>query len=321
MSHRNIQWLAIFLLLLTPSFTACHYGVHSIDDQVEIQEKTLKHDGVERTYIVHLPNNVKPSSPCPLVIALHGAGGSGASVMKWTGLNKLSDRERFIAVYPDGLNGRWNDGRSNFFVRGVSKVDDVGFISALIDSFIDSGDADSNRIYVTGISNGGMMAYRLGIELTDKLAAIASVIANLPSGLADAKPARSLSVLIMNGTDDPVIPWKGGKLSTLGFSYGTVLSTEDTVKFWLRADNLPYKVENQPLADTDSSDQCQVDVAYHRKPGRKVEVVLYTIIGGGHNLPGGSEPDPLDILGRKCMDINGPHVIWSFFKRHTLATG
>lgn len=315
------QRLALLLLPMLLLFTACRIGSAGTGAGGDLQKRKLNHCGVERTYAVHYPNNLKPPGPRPMVIVLHGAGGANAAVMaRRTGLSDLGDLEGFLVVYPDGLKGHWNDGRGQYFMRGkgISQIDDVGFIAALIDSSIYSGEADPHRIYVTGASNGGMMAYRLGIELGDKLAAIAAIVANLPADLADRVPVRPLPVLIMNGTEDPIIPWKGGELKALGISYGTVLSTEETVKYWVAADHSPTRADTQMVADNDPNDQCRVEMSSFGAPGRGVDVVLYTIIGGGHNLPGGNMRDRPRMLGRKCMDINGAEVIWSFFKQHSL---
>jgi len=105
----------------------------------------------------------------------------------------------------------------------------------------------------------------------------------------------------------------------LGREYGTVLSTERTVHYWVNAAGLPRTPTTRVLEDKSPEDRCTVEVDEYQKAGSRVEVVLYRIKGGGHNLPGGNTPDRPRLLGRKCMDINGVEVIWSFFKKHSLA--
>jgi polyhydroxybutyrate depolymerase len=288
----------------------------------ELVRQTIKWQNRERVYHVHYPNNRLPDTPKAVMFVLHGGGGADAHEMaSRTGINRIADREDFIAVYPAGVDGQWNDGRGKTFRRAQDNtdVDDVGFIAAVIDALVRKGHADPQRIYVMGLSNGGMMTYRLGIELGDKLAAIAAVIANLPEKIAGRKPVRPLPVLIMNGTDDPMMPWNGGAVRVLGGEYGTVLSTERTVRYWLDAAGLPSTPTTRILEDKSPEDQCTVEVDVYQKAGSRVEVVLYRIKGGGHNLPGGSTPNRPRLLGRKCMDINGVEVIWSFFKKHSLA--
>lgn len=311
------------IISLAIIYTLSHFWVTQAAARGDLQARTMMHAGVKRKFSLHYPNNISSTTPRPLVIVLHGGGGASAAIMaRRTGLNTIADREGFIAVYPSGQKGQWNDGRGDSFLRGkkINDSDDVGFISALIDGFVQRGEADAKRIYVTGISNGGMMAYRLGIELGTKVAAIATIVANLPVNLSSRKPVRALPVLIMNGTEDPIIPWRGGELRALGMSYGKVLSTENTVKYWVEAARLPTKADKQMVADKSPKDKCRVEVASYKSEGRGMAVVLYAVIGGGHNLPGGNTPDRPRMLGRKCMDINGPEIVWSFFKKHSLDT-
>jgi polyhydroxybutyrate depolymerase len=312
---RSMFILSILLLSLGALPACAHKGGG------EFEDRTLDHGGVIRAYAVHYPRNQTPDHPLPLVFALHGAGGADAqSMSRSTGFNAIADREGFILVYPQGINGNWNDGRGKVFNRrkDISKVDDVGFVSRMLDQFVASGQADPRRIYITGVSNGGMMTHRLGIELSEKLAAIAPVIANIPTKIATRRPAQPLSVLVMNGTEDSIIPWAGGDLRRLGRDYGSVLSTEQSVTYWADVAQLPLaQGRRQLLADRLPDDRCQVAVDTFRLPGREAEVVLYSIIGGGHTVPGSTIPDFKRIVGPKCMEINAAEVIWEFFKRHS----
>ena len=311
-----------YILLLAVLITHVALAAAGADVQDDHLVQTLSHGGVVRTSYVHYPKNKLPDTPRALVIVLHGGGGADAATMaQRTGFNAIADREGFIVAYPAGVDGQWNDGRGKTFRRNKDNtdVDDVGFISSLIDLFVKKGEADANRIYVTGVSNGGMMTHRIGVELGTKVAAIAPVIANLPSNLAARQVSRPLSVLIMNGTDDPMMPWKGGQVRVLGKDYGTVLSTEQTVKYWIDAARLPVNPVKQLLEDLVPEDKCRVEVDTYSNAGQQAKVVLYAISGGGHNLPGSNTPDRPRLLGPKCMDINGPEVIWAFFARQSLA--
>jgi polyhydroxybutyrate depolymerase len=287
----------------------------------QLKRFTLVCDDRERTYFVHYPASKLPAEPKAVVFVLHGGGGADAQEMaRRTGMNHIADREDFIVVYPQGIDGQWNDGRGKTFRRPTDNrdVDDVRFISAVIDELVGKKLADPSRVYVMGLSNGGMMTHRLGIELGHRLAAIAPVIANLPENIATQKPTRPLPVLIMNGTDDPMMPWNGGPVRVLGREYGTVLSTDHTVRYWVEAAQLPPNPRTRVLEDRSPEDGCTVEVVEYSAAGNPVEVVLYRIREGGHNLPGGNTPDRPVLLGRKCMDIVGVEVIWSFFKKHVL---
>jgi polyhydroxybutyrate depolymerase len=291
---------------------------------VDLEKRVIRHDGIPRVVFLHFPGNIPPSGPKPVVLVLHGGGGADAEEMaKRTGMNDIADREGFIAAYPQGVDGQWNDGRGKTFRRAKDNtgVDDVGFIAAVIRDLTGKGEGAPARVYAMGLSNGGMMTYRLGIELGDRLAAIAAVIANLPENLAGKTPVRPLPVLVMNGTEDPMMPWNGGPVKVLGNEYGTVLSTDRTVRFWVEAAHLPLKPETVVLPDRAPGDGCRVEVDAYRGPAQAPEVILYRVRGGGHNLPGGGTPDRPALLGRKCMDINGSEEIWSFLRKHTLAAG
>lgn len=283
-------------------------------------DRTLEFEGITRNYSVHLPNNVMPSSPLPVLFVLHGGDGAKAEVMaEGTNYNKIADKKMFIVVYPYGVDGQWNDGRGKTFrKRNNTGIDDVSFINSVIDLIAKEFPVDTNRIYVMGVSNGGMMTLRLGIELGNRIAAIAAVIANIPVNLAGARPVRPLPVLIMNGTKDPLIPWEGGTLQLFGRNFGYLLSTEETVAFWVKANGLTEKPETEMLPDKVGRDRSTVEVTTYRQEGKKPPVILYTIHGGGHNLPGGRTFLRYLLLGNKCMDINGAEVIWDFLKQHSL---
>ncbi|MDH7568274.1 MAG: PHB depolymerase family esterase [Armatimonadota bacterium] len=312
---------ALFSTFLCCGLLLLPLRVEGVQTQ-ELQRRTLTHDGRDRVYFVHFPGNQPPAAPKPTLLVLHGGGGASAAEMaRRTGMNRIADREGFVVVYPAGVNGVWNDGRGASFrrARGNADVDDVGFIRRLIATLTERGEADPARVYVMGASNGGMMAYRLGIELGDQLAAIAAVIANLPVNLAHRKPVRPLPVLIMNGTDDPMMPWNGGPVRVWGREFGTVLSTERTVRYWTDAAHLPPgPTAPRVLEEGPRDDGCRVEVEVYREEGNPAEVILYRIRGGGHNLPGGDTPDRPLLLGRKCTDINAAEVIWAFFRQHAL---
>ncbi len=287
----------------------------------ELEQFTLACDGRDRSYAVHYPANSPPREPKAVVLVLHGGGGANAEELaRRTGLNRLADREDFLVVYPQGVDGQWNDGRGKTFRRAADNrdVNDVRFIATVIDALTGRGQADPRRIFAMGLSNGGMMTYRLGIELGDRLAAIAAVIANLPENIAARPPGRPLPVLVMNGTDDPMMPWHGGPVRVLGRAYGTVLSTERTVRYWVEAARLPSNPTTRVLDNRAPDDGCTVELVQYSAPGTPLEVLLYRLRGGGHNLPGGNTPDRPRLLGRKCMDIAATEVIWSFFEKHML---
>ncbi len=278
-------------------------------------------DGLTRTYRIHIPASFSKTLSPPLLLILHGGGGTGKGMVTLTraGFDSLSDREGFIVVYPDGIEKHWNDGRSKVRYRThKEKIDDVGFVSDLIDTLTAQLNIDTRRVYVTGMSNGGLMSFRLALELSDKIAAIAPVTASLIVEFKDARPARPMPVLIMNGTKDPLVPWSGGNIGILLIKVGKVLSTMETVDFWAENNECPSQPTTLLLPDKDPKDGSRVTVETYGWGEDSTEVVLYRIEGGGHTWPGGWQYLSKRVIGKTCRDISACEVIWEFFKKHSM---
>ncbi len=286
---------------------------------------SIMHDGLKRTFEIHLPSSYDRSVQCPLVIALHGRGGNGASMILLThkGLNKLADKDGYIVVYPDGIELNWNDGRMDEEVNDRAhreNIDDVGFISSLIDFMINAYNVEPGRVYITGISNGAIMSYRLACELSQKITAIAPVDGNIPIMLyPKCSPSRPVSVLAINNTDDPLVPYKGGEI--YGHFHrtklGVVLSVDESIGFWVNHNKCLTTpiVSDEP--DRDPKDGTTVKMKQYIEGQEGTEVILYEVIGGGHTWPGGAQYLPAWLIGRTSRDIDANEVIWRFFKRHS----
>jgi len=320
---KDSKILIIFLFIFTIIFSFnCSRGKTSDNSTGKTDFKTgsIIHDDMERTYYYYIPSGYDKSKSLPLVIALHGGGGTGKGINKATGgFNDIAEKETFIIVYPDGVEKHWNDGRGvSQYTAQKENIDDTGFISSFIDYFIEEFNADKNRVYVTGISNGGLMSYRLAFELPQKIAAFAPVIANLQEELVkNYSPNGPVPILIMNGTEDPLMPFNGGDIHFYKKKLGKVISTEETVKFWVKENNCSQKPEITWLEDKDPSDGTRVKREVYSGGDNGTEVILYTIEGGGHTWPGGSQYLPEKIIGKTCRDINGCQIIWDFFKKHS----
>jgi polyhydroxybutyrate depolymerase len=309
---------AIALLALLPlCVTGCAQSRMTPPD---LPLHTLQFDGMERSYYLHLPATGKSTARPPLVLVLHGGGkGDGRAPARYLGFTALADRHGFIVVYPNGIDARWNDGRG-FTHSGKSdtRIDDVGFISKLIDHLVHTYAADASRVYVTGISNGGMMTLRLGCEISPKLAAIAPIAANIPKNiLPGCHPAMPLPVLVMNGTGDPLVPWNGGYVHFFNRTMGEVVSTAQTVSFWVQHNHCRTTPAVSQLPDRDSADHSTVTVSTYNCPSKESDVVLYAINGGGHTLPGSNVPDRPHLLGHRNNDLDGAAVIWEFFRSYS----
>jgi len=287
------------------------------DTQREAACYSLTQGTLKRTLRVYVPAG--HDGPLPLVLLLHGGGGNGGG-MEWLtrhGFNRIADRDGILVAYPDGIDKGWNDGRSANRSGSDATVDDLGFLRALPQAIAALHPVDPARVYVSGISNGGMMAYRLACDAAPVFAAAAAVAANLSVELAPrCQPARAVPMLIMDGTDDPIMPWKGGTIRVLWMARGTVLSAEDSAARWLSLDHCgPF--ESLPQLSASPPDGTSA-VPHAARCGGDGEVRLYEIRGGGHSWPQG-EPylGPL-LIGHVSQALDANETIWAFFARHPL---
>ena len=270
--------------------------------------ETLKSGGDLRNYWLVRPEGIEKTKPAPLLMVLHGSAGSGEDMMTVTqrGFERLADKEKFVVVYPDALERRWND-------QGGT-VDDVGFLLAIVDKLVADGLVDKSRVYVAGISNGGMMAQRLACEQADRIAGIATVAGGLPEPLqATCKPARALPVLVIQGTEDPIVPWSGGAVA--GFEdFGKVLSARETAKFWAANNRCGDGGVIAAEPDRDPKDGTRVKMEVFASCPAGAAVKLAAVEGGGHTWPGGYQYLPERFIGRTSQDVDANMLIWDFFK-------
>ncbi len=291
-----------------------------------MQSREMTFQGRRRTYLVYRPRQVPRDRPLPVVLVFHGGGGSAAQMARTSRMNTWADRLGLLVVYPEGVNKHWNDGRrSEKFRDQDRKIDDVAWIARLLTELQKNERIDPRRIYAMGVSNGGMFTLRLAVELSDRFDAVAAIVASLPEPLAERTPRKPLRVLIMNGTDDPLVPYGGGEVTIRSLlpqrwrgarlpSRGRVLSTKETVAYWLRHNRIDSKGHVDILADRDRRDGCRIERTKWSSTGGR-EVVLYKIMGGGHGIPGRRQYLPRDRIGNICQDIDAAEVICNFFLR------
>jgi len=270
-----------------------------------------------------------PSCPTaekrPLVVVLHGSGASAEQVMglafPFSPLSvwlEIAEREQVVVVAPDGVKRRgqraWNDGFAD--VASNPQCDDVGFIGAVIDRAIAEDDVDPERIYVIGVSKGGMMAYRVAAELAPQLAAFATVLAAMPQRASYAMPQTALSALIAASEKDPFIPYSGGKsFVTLWFTAPS-MSVEATAAVWRKLAHLPSEPAIEQLAATKGDSTRASRYTWGARPNA-LQVVLLKISGGGHAEPSRKKRYPglfSRFPGRQNASIEIAEEAWTFFK-------
>jgi polyhydroxybutyrate depolymerase len=250
---------------------------------------SFEFEGIDRVYKVHLPPDYSPDSLYPMVFNLHGLGSNGIEQQLYSGFDFVADTAGIIVVYPDGVDNQWT-------VYGSAGPNDVGFISALIDTMAAHYSIDLDRVYSTGMSMGGFMSYRLACELDLRIAAIASVTGLLVT--SPCEPSRPFPILQMHGTADPVVPYSGVPI---------------TISYWTLYNNCPPDPVVTDLPDIDTNDNSTVTLSYYGPCDDLTEVILYTINGGEHTWPGS-----VILIGITNQDINGSVEIWNFFKNYTL---
>ncbi len=276
-------------------------------------------NGFERSYSVYEPVSRQGDiDKYPLIIALHEGGGSGKALVRMTQghFNRIADRDGAYVVYPEAIRRYWNEGRNlPLSYAHRNDVDDVEFIRSLIEQLSEKYPIDKARVFVTGMANGGMMAYKLACALPDLITAIAPVNASMPKDIAnECAGARGPGLLVMNGTEDPRMPYEGGMITVLDTEQGEVFSTQETINFWLHNNGCPMHSKKNMIPDRDRHDDTTVTVYAYSGCETGARVMLYRVEGGGHTWPGGRQSLKGDEVGRTSKDINACEEIWDFFK-------
>lgn len=288
-------------------------------------ERRMMHGGTPRYYQLHVPRSYDPARPTPVVLVFHGGGGDPGAIRYESRMDATSDRGGFIVVYPAGTPSRrwitnrllvWNDGRPR--ADGTpSKVDDTGFVAALLIDLENLFHVDDRRIYACGFSNGAQFTYRLSKRLTNRIAAIAVVAGQRPpNDKYDPPPSRPIPVMQFAGVKDRVAPYAGGATPSKAGIRGHAPPVRETIRSWV------------------DFNQCAPQPAEVVRVGKAVmqrfqpsaascEVILWTLEDGGHTWPGGRVVPGVELIGlgkmgRVNQDINASDLMWEFFKEHAL---
>lgn len=275
---------------------------------------TIKHDGIDRHYFVHVPPSYNAKIPTPLVVAMHGGGGdmSLQASPDYYDLTPKSDKEGFIIVFPNGSSklksgklATWNAGTCCGHARD-KKIDDVGFIKKMVGNITQQYNIDQKRIFATGMSNGGLMAYRLACELPQTFRAIAAVAGT--DNTSDCKPAQPVSVLHIHAKNDDHVLFNGGA-GKEAFGDRTKIteftSVPATIAKWV-------KLNSCATSPKRSLEKSQAYCETYSNCSSGTEVQLCVTETGRHSWPGGKKIR----RGKESPStaISATDVIWDFFK-------
>lgn len=261
----------------------------------------------DRTYLLYRPAQLSRQTPVPLVIMLHGGFGSGSQAESAYHWDEQADQQGFVMAYPDGIAHSWNAGGICCGPALRKNVDDLGFLTRLIEAVSKTENIDPGRVYLAGMSNGAAMAYRYACEGTYPVAAIGPVAGSFSYSCGRPHP---VSVIAIHGLDDQHIPFAGGQGSK-GVTNGAWASVPQTLDAFRTANNCqPPVAQKDGLVHTDIS-SCE----------QGHEVALITIEDAGHQWPGGKTRKG---IVRRLLSGDPPStamdatsVLWDFFKKHT----
>lgn len=276
-------------------------------------EYTLQHDGRERRYYVHAPRGWDGQQRLPVVLVFHGGGGNAEVTIRQTGMNDVADQNQFLAVYPEGT-GRlqrrlltWNAGRCCAYAV-EHQIDDVGFVIKLLDDLEQQFPIDTERVYATGISNGGMLCYRLACEIPERIAAIGPVAGNLA---VDSPPASlPMPIIHFHGMQDRNVPYAGGvgPNAILKIDHRSV---PDSVA-WFREAN-----QFGETPEVESQREVEIDryLPGPDAPAEAAPAVVYKVLEGGHCWPGGVDVTPHLDTGPLIESVPASELMWDFFSQ------
>lgn len=268
-------------------------GQQFIHDSIQIQ-------GNYRSFYVYVPSSYNANSPTPLVFSFHGYGSSAEVNYQYTQFHSIADTAGFILIHPQGslLNGtsHWNVGG---WTLG-SSADDIGFTNLMLNYVESNFNIDQNRIYSTGMSNGGYMSFKLACELNEKFAAIASVTGSMtPQTLNSCNPVHPTPVLQIHGTADGTVPYQGSPTWTLGI--------QAVLDYWISMNSCNVNPQTISIDDINNADGSTVDYFIFDGGIDNVTVEHFRVNGGDHDWPG--------VWGN--MDINASKEVWRFFYKHS----
>tara|TARA_B100001142_G_scaffold330398_1_gene399270 strand:- start:19090 stop:20121 length:1032 start_codon:yes stop_codon:yes gene_type:complete len=285
------------LILLTATYTMLHAQ--------QVMEEVIVHDDITRSYILYVPDSYSSLNPTPLVLNLHGYSSNAGQQMIYSNFYTLADLEGFILVHPQGTLD--NQGFAYWNSGGITEVDDVGFLSSLIDTIATDYNINLDRVYSMGMSNGGFMSYTLACELSNRISAIASVTGSMiESQFLNCNSEHPMPVMQIHGTSDLIVPYEGNE---------NIASIDNVISYWANFNqcSLDPVVSNVP--DVNLLDLSQTEHYVYDSGLNGTSVELYKVIDGGHTWPGALIP----LTGNNTnQDFNASQEIWNFFNKYDI---
>lgn len=297
------------------------------DDNWQSDEPIIA-TSIARTYSFYVPTTYDETQATPIVVVLHGRFGSGAGTASHIQINSLAEEQGFIGVYPDGLDNKksgaprdmgWNYLRGVPYFPGTDEHDDVQFIADLIDDITQDLNIDRNRIYVTGLSNGGFMVQRLACEASEQYAGFASVAGAGYGGMDTICDSDTpVNMLIMHGTLDNNIKWDGN-IQTFGENqqFYVTMPIINTVNFWAQKMECFGDATREDISLPEADNETGLVILTAGGCQGNAELALYAIINGGHNWPGIDGGIPSQIAGLINLEVDATRIIWDFFASHS----
>ena len=312
-------FLAALLIATAILLSGCNKGAESPANEDTVL--SMQYGGIERTYLIHLPENYSPAKGYPLVLSLHGGGGNAESHRETSRLNETSDEKGFIVVYPNGTTGNpetnhrtWNSGDGCCGYAADNNIDDVGFINSLISELISNYKINEKMIYLSGYSNGARMTFRIACEAPEKISAIGTVAGDIPSSCPYPK---KIPLIHFNGTEDTIRPYGGGECGNIPLLGGTpseCAPVEQIISDWASRNNCDTQTKQ-------SYQKGNAECKSYEGCGNS-DVELCKITGGGHTWPGGAyDPDTAifrSMVGPLTKDISANEEMWKFFELHPM---
>lgn len=266
--------------------------------------ETMEYDGVAREYILYVPQSYSGQTKVPLLLNLHGYTSDMDQQLFFGDFRKIADTANFIMVLPNGLPD--NMGQRTWNCFSLDGVDDLGFLSQLIDKLSGEYAIDTDRVYSTGMSNGGLMSYFLACNLSEKITAIASVTGTmLKVPITDCSPEHPMPIMEIHGTLDAIVPYNGNELFE---------SIPNVIDFWVNQTNCNPTPTVMNMPNINVLDGSTAERHLYSSGDNGATVEHFKIIGGGHTWPGSVIPLP-----QTNFDIDASIEIWRFFNQYKLS--